>query len=161
MAREVFLHEFVNFLQLGSIAADANAATEFPDDPCFLLDPNAWIGDTAATANASGHKEGFTNISQCDGETVAGFNGQGSKTSFTGDIPGVVCDKSGAELHEDTMTNVSYNADTQYNLYSVSKKLKEGWKLESDDDSITLRKNGMEIKTSLKRWKISSKNPPK
>jgi hypothetical protein len=57
----------------------------------------------------------------------------------------MMCDKCGNELHEATLQDVTHLPDGKFNLFSLSKLLKQGWKLTGDKMSIKLAKDTQEM----------------
>jgi gag-polypeptide of LTR copia-type len=64
----------------------------FPNHQDLLLQPNIWIGDSAATVHMSPHEEGMINIKNIRGGITVG-NGETMVTKKIGDIPCDICDK--------------------------------------------------------------------
>ena len=61
------------------------------------------------------------------------------KTSVAiGDIPGVVCNNQGNQVLPVKMTNIALVPDCTFNLFSFSKRLKQGWLLEGDANTLEL-----------------------
>ena len=52
------------------------------------------------------------------------------------DIPGTMCDKDGNELNQGTLKNVNLLPTGKFNLFSLSKMLRLGWKMGGDDTEI-------------------------
>jgi hypothetical protein len=64
--------------------------------------------------------------------------GAADNQTKTGDINGKACNKNGIEYAELTMEGVNYSSEYNFNLFSISKSLKNGWKLNGDANCITL-----------------------
>ena len=67
-------------------------------------------------------------------------------STFTIDIPGQFMTKDGGIGISATLTDVSFNANINYNLLSVSQMLTNGWKITSGDvKSIIMADNSGDI----------------
>eukprot|EP00957_Ditylum_brightwellii_P160936 12253126-Ditylum_brightwellii.AAC.1 len=53
-------------------------------------------------------------------------DGQVKGTSMIGDIPGVICNKNGTKMDGCKITEVKYYKDNVYNLFSLTKRQKNG-----------------------------------
>ena len=120
----------------------------FPMMQELLSDPNVWIGDTGATIHMTSHVGGLSNI--CDAkqsDLVTMGNMKVEKASKIGDLAGMVCDNTGNELGKTMVKDVAYIPTCGYNLFSITKLLKEGtWTLIGSKNNLTLKKNdGREI----------------
>jgi hypothetical protein len=106
------------------------------------MDPNIWIGDTAATVHMTPHEEGMVNMKNTRGGITVG-NGEVMVAKKTGDIPCELCDRHGNLVHSGRITDVALIKSCPFNLFSVTKMMREGWKLSGDgDNGITLSKGG-------------------
>ncbi len=61
-----------------------------------LNSPNMWVGDTGVTKHSTKHKQGEINARPSISKTK-GIYGQAVKPSMEVDLPGIYCDKSGAD----------------------------------------------------------------
>jgi hypothetical protein len=110
----------------------------FPDNQAILMDPNVWIGDTAATLTP--HEEGMVNMKNIRGGITVG-NGEVMVAKETGDIPCELCDRHGNLVRSGKITEVALIKNCPFNLFSVTIMMKEGWKLSGDSEvGITLSK---------------------
>ena len=118
----------------------------FPTEVGLLKDPNVWIYDTAATNDFTPHKQGLTNLRQAaaDDGVVVG-NGASANTEMYGDLPAIWCDKHGNEQQDLLMQGVGWTPRTAFNLFSASKRWKQGWSSGSDKKGFWVEKNGMRI----------------
>jgi hypothetical protein len=102
----------------------------FPTDQAILLDPNVWIADTAATVHNMPHSVGMTNLCDADkSDAITMGNGISEKAVKIADIKGTMCDKHGVEIAVAKMTDVTFIPTGKYNLFSLTKMMKGGWKL--------------------------------
>ena len=122
------------------------AATDSP-----LADPNVWAVDSGATNDTTAHEIGMTikkmaseedNIMDASGNNVSG------KT--VGDLKGVIYNKQGKELHDTTIKELVYVPESSFNLFSLSKRLENGWKLGGDAKVIWLEKDDYKIMFDIK-----------
>ena len=123
---------------------------EFPMTIKLLKDPNVWVADSGASCDQTGSIEGAVNVrqaSETDKITVA--NGSVSTTEKLIDIPNWVCDKNGNKLQRTRLKNVKYLTNAAYNLFSLTKKLCDGWKLRRYAESITITKGDHELKFDI------------
>ena len=116
---------------------------KFPDKVQLLNDPNIWIGDTAATVHMTPYSMGMikqTGNGNKQGITVG--NGTQEETVMQGTIKGNLVNKNGMKMGVAMLTDVSYAPTMKFNLCSLSKLMVNGWKMEGDANSITMRKQG-------------------
>ena len=111
----------------------------FPDDVKILYDPNIWIADSGNTADNTGHKEGIevTRKGSAADATIIG-DGKAIKAEVVGKLRGTICNKFGEEIQPATLNNVKYVPDGRFNLFSLTKRMRVGWKLSGDKDAIKL-----------------------
>jgi hypothetical protein len=123
----------------------------FPTDQAILLDPNVWIADTAATVHNMPHSVGMTNLCDADkSDAITMGNGISEKAVKIADIKGTMCDKHGVEIAVAKMTDVTFIPTGKYNLFSLTKMMKGGWKLNGDDNTIYLMKDDKTIVFDIK-----------
>ena len=113
----------------------AGAITEEKD---VLSDPNVFIGDTGASNHATNNKRGATNIKEGYGATT-GITGSSIQSSMLFDLECVHCNKNGKEIMLITFTNVNHIAGGNYNLASLPRMMKSGWKMTGDSKCITMQ----------------------
>jgi len=119
----------------------------FPGNQDLLKDPNLWIGDTGCSSHMTPYKQGLNAEALNKGDTE-GFkmgNGLVEKVKSVGSLIGTVCNKHGQMLNQVKFTDVSYMPQGEFNLFSITKMMNEGWKLAGDKQKIVLRKNGHEL----------------
>jgi hypothetical protein len=83
------------------------------------------------------------------GGGVVTSSGLELKPQGKGKLPITVCDKTGRELANMTMSNVKYIPEQCFNLMSISKMQRNGWKLDGGNDFLRVSKNGNEIKFDI------------
>jgi hypothetical protein len=111
----------------------------------MLLQPDIWIGDTAATVHMSPHEQGMINIKNTRGGITVG-NGEVMIAKKQGNIPCEICDKYGNTLKTGIITDVALTKGSPFNLFSLTKMMKQGWTLGGDKmKGITLKKEGKEL----------------
>ena len=76
-------------------------------------------------------------------------------TTKIGALSGIMVDKNGNELSHLKLSEVSFAPAAAYNLFSVSKRVNEGWTLKSElttdgDTSLVLERNGARIVFDIK-----------
>eukprot|EP00957_Ditylum_brightwellii_P078036 5931877-Ditylum_brightwellii.AAC.1 len=107
----------------------------------LLKDPNVWIGDTGASCDSTGSHLTMINkrmTAPNDGVTMP--NNEVRKASMIADIQGIICDKNGNQLDHCKITNVKYCKGNAYNLFSITKHLKNGWTLHGNSSAIWVTK---------------------
>lgn len=70
-------------------------------------------------------------------------DGSSMGVATIGNIKGMIVNKCGQHVGKAMLTDVTYLPHGWFNLFSVTKLQKEGWKLSGDEESIWLQKNGM------------------
>ena len=102
----------------------------FVRDLSILQDPNVWVGDTGASCNSTGYDYGMYDIKKAtNGEGIMMGNAQRERTIQTGSISGTVCNKYGKELYHAKIDDVSYTPGAAFNLFSIGRKLMQGWNI--------------------------------
>jgi hypothetical protein len=97
----------------------------------MLLQPGIWIGDTAATVHMSPHQEGMVNMKN----TLGGMNvsiGEVMVAKKTGDIPCEIMDEYENPLKTCVIKDVALAKGSPFNLFSLTKMMKQGWRLGGD-----------------------------
>lgn len=118
----------------------------FPKSIDLLRDPNVWVGDTGATTHSTPFKAGMMNKRKANAEdNVTVGSGANVKAGMIGDIPGTIHDQYGKEVTTATLKDVTYLEGGRFNLYSMTRKMKEGWNLGGNKDSMWLERNGAKI----------------
>jgi hypothetical protein len=120
----------------GMAAVDGNrceillSSMTFPKKQALLSDRNIWIGDTSAMQHMTLCKDGMTNVKRATSEDkVTVGNGSIEKTTEIGDLPGVICNQNGKKLAKTILKDVAIVPSSKYNLFSLTKAIKDGWEL--------------------------------
>jgi hypothetical protein len=137
--------------EIANAAVDTNTGYEFifcslsfPDDPRILLEANIFIADSAASVDMTGHKEGMYRL-QSISTVFQGTGGKPAQATAVGDIETMHCDNKGREIMPVSLHRVHYTPDIPWNLISITKRMKSGWRMEGDyENGIILRKDGVE-----------------
>jgi len=115
---------------------------EEPDISDLLNDPNVWIADTGASSDSSPYLEKLENSVKVErGRGVTNADGGAPRIEEEGEAPGMVCDKFGVPQMQVRMMGVKGVPGNKFNLCSLSKRLKDGWKLQGDEAMIVLEKD--------------------
>jgi hypothetical protein len=118
----------------------------FPKKQALLSDRNVWIGDTGATQHMTAYRDCMMNIKRATSEDrVTVGNGNVEKTKEIGDLPGVICDQNGNKLTKTILKDVAIVPSSKYNLFSLTKAMKDGWELIGRKNRLTLKKGGQEV----------------
>jgi hypothetical protein len=99
-----------------------------PEHEDLLANHNIWIGDTAATVHMTPHNDGMTNVTNMSGHITVG-NGQTMKTTKTGNIMCEIKNKKDNTTKSGLLTDVCLTKSSPFNLFSLTKMMKSGWKL--------------------------------
>ena len=95
----------------------------------LLADPNVWIADSGATSDTMAHEVGFSNkktASAIDNITDASGNNVSGET--VGDLKGInYLRQARRELKSATMKDLVHIPSSSFNLFSLSKRLEDGW----------------------------------
>ena len=112
----------------------------------MLSDPNIWIGDTGATCDSTAFSENMINVKEPNnGDNITYGHGEETKPKMIGGISGTVCDKEGNELGNVRLNKVKYMPEGNFNLFSITRRLKEGWQLGGHGKSIWIQKGDQKI----------------
>ena len=113
----------------------------------LLRDPDIWIADTGASNHSTWSDHGAENVR----ETGLSAQGQWGKVQKMkeGNIEAVFCDKNGNEYFEAKLVGVGLAKEMNYNLFSLSKLMQDGWKLSGDVRAMQLTKGQATIKFDI------------
>ena len=125
---------------IGELLCMGMTRPTFPNVLKLLQDPCVWIGDTGATRHMTRHNIGPTNQQKPNGSRATMGNGHVEKASVVGDIFGTVCDKHGEQLGPVSMADVAVIPKLAYNMFSMTKMMRQGWKLGSNKEAMWLSK---------------------
>lgn len=123
------------------IAAVASQRIQFPTNHDILRSPNILIGDTAATVHIVKYPIGMSKLEPAEGNAgVRMGNDAVEQPKDVGQLAGMVCNKFGNQLNRVTIQDVTVISSAGYNLFSISKMLKQGWKLTGDEELLEITK---------------------
>ena len=95
--------------------------------------------------------DGMTNLHYAEkSDAITMGNKISEKAIKIADINGVMCDKHGVEIAKAIMQDVTLLPAGKYNLFSLTKMMKKGWKLSGDDNAIVLTINDKTIAFDIK-----------
>jgi len=100
-----------------------------------------WIANTGATVHSSPYKQGMENI--CKPQTADAImmgNGKDGKAALIGDLKVTMCNKQGVILGTGMIRDVVHRHTGCFNLFSVTKLIKDGWALGADKSALWLTK---------------------
>jgi hypothetical protein len=106
------------------------------------MDPNIWIADTGATVHFTSNVKLAQDWKQKTDNTVVEMrNEQKEEMTKSGKVTSTVKNCEGGIQGNITLSDVMLLPNGCYNLISITKVMKSGWKLEGDENMITLRKH--------------------
>eukprot|EP00957_Ditylum_brightwellii_P186014 14162177-Ditylum_brightwellii.AAC.1 len=62
----------------------------------------------------------------------------------------MVCDCNGNSLFKSSMKNIKYCKENRYNLFSLTKQMKNGWLLHGNNDALWITKSGHKVKFDIR-----------
>ena len=110
----------------------------------ILRDPNVWIADTGATRDSTFDDSGMKGIEDTKKKITMG-KGKPVSSSKMGDLKVKVHNKFGEELFNARMQKVAHVPEVNFNLFSLTQRMKQGWELGRNDESIWLDKGKKRI----------------
>ena len=111
----------------------------FPDSHKLLMQPSIWIGDTVATMEMTPHNIGMVNKHAAkESVSIIKGNKQVKKSIAIGDIPSMICNNQGVQIVKAMMKDLALVPDCTFNLFSISKQLKQGWKFSGSNYVLVL-----------------------
>ena len=123
----------------------------FPKTMTLLEDPDVWIADSAATVDSTPCSHGIKNITQPEeSEAITMGNGDAEGPSMIGNISGTICDQFGNERQQVCIKRVRVLPNGKYNLFSITKRIANGWTLGGDKDSMWLSKGNEKVVFDIK-----------
>ena len=115
----------------------ASNIRSFSSDDAILKDPNIFIADTGATSDTTPHLIGISNMKDTTKmDCITDVSGNSIKGNKVGKLKGVICDKYGNEEKSVTIKDMVHMPGSSFNLFSITKRLEEGWKLGGDSNKI-------------------------
>jgi hypothetical protein len=113
----------------------------FPDDIKILKDPNIWVSNSRATCDMTPYAGGVKKDKNMDPTSIVGIMGSGS-LKMIGDFSTVMCDKYGNEKVKLKFKTVAVVPDYAFNLFSLTKRLKNSWVISGNKNCLILTKKG-------------------
>ncbi len=90
--------------------------------------------------------KGLSNLrAAASGDTVKMGNNSVEQATQIGDMSGMICDKEGCAIGRTTVRDVALVPKCGYNLFSITKLLKDNWILSGSTKNLTLKKGNQEI----------------
>jgi hypothetical protein len=110
-----------------------------------INDPNVWIGDTGATMHNTAYIECSTNHRNATAsDHIVGVTGPPAEAKWIVDIQCQVVNEGAVKYIK--LKDVAYVPDSQYNLFSLTKLMTNGWNLVGDRDvGIIMSKGGVKL----------------
>jgi Arginine methyltransferase-interacting protein, contains RING Zn-finger len=141
----------------GEWATLSEELTTLPDSFELLKDPEIWIGDSGASRHSTFSPIGFYNRRSGDeDDRITVGNGETINPDAIGDLKVTVCNKHGVKMSDAVIQDVIYSKVTRFNMFSITKCIKKGWKLTGDSEcGLILTKDGVEVRFDIK---ISTKS---
>ena len=84
----------------------------------------------------------MTNWDSKSAVTITHGNGSSAKADKKGDLSGVICNTYGEEIQPVTLKGVKYVPDSEYNLFSISQRVKHGWEVGGNKETGLFLKKG-------------------
>jgi hypothetical protein len=105
----------------------------YRDNTVNVLDPTIWIADTEASVHSTSNLTLTTDWQNPTSKTVVVMgNGEKEKVVKSWCIKGIVKDKDNKNQGRMSLCKVVYLPKGKYNLFSVTKVMRSGWKLEGN-----------------------------
>jgi hypothetical protein len=121
---------------VGDIGGGATLGEEpstLPDSFELLKDPEIWIGDSGASRHSTFSPIGFYNHKNGDAEDrIMVGNGETIDPDAIRDLKVTVCNKHGVQMTDAVVKDVIYSKVARFNMFSITKCIKNGWKLTGD-----------------------------
>jgi hypothetical protein len=134
------------------LLATSDGLMSFPLSQKMLTDIDVWVADSAASVHTSPHDDGMTDVEEAtDEDAITVGNGASVEAVKIGKISGMICDKHGNELNATTLLEVTHLPEGKFNLFSLSKMMKDGWTLGGNyATGITIQKGNKKVTFDLK-----------
>ena len=115
----------------------------------LLQSTNIWGGHLVASLPCTHNRCRGSNILKGSGAGTTGAHGEAMTASNIMDIAGTWCNKFGKEQLKAILKDVQYNPKSNFNLFSVGKAIKEGWKLGGDQEGLVLMKDSEKLEFNM------------
>jgi hypothetical protein len=113
----------------------------FPALQEFLLDPNVWIADTGAMVHTTPYKADMVKHRPANrGDAITMGNGASEEASINETLKGTNHDKHRNEVEPANLDKVRHLPRGRFNLFSVTKLMKQRWTLGGDVKALWLDK---------------------
>ena len=117
----------------------------------LLEDPNVFIGDTGASSDTTSSDLGFRNARKASrSDSITDASGHDLSGKTVGDVSGHVCDKFGSEINYATIKEMVHTPNAGYNLFSITKRLDDGWELKGNSQAIWIEKGVHKVVFDIK-----------
>ena len=117
---------------------DLALAMSVPASLQILKSEDIWIGDTGASNHCTFSNIGIYNTQYTGTSTTVGASGGGLEPKYHGDLHVIACNKEGMTYGKFKLKGVSYSNQYNFNLFSISRVVEQGWKLSGDKECLTL-----------------------
>ena len=122
----------------------------FPDTAKLLSDPNIMIADTGVTFDLMCHTKGIVKKKKASkNDVIAEANGAYMMPTEIVNLPVTQIEKNGQEVQYLYLKYVTLNPHLTYNLFSVTKRMKYGWKLYGVDTVLGLKKGSRKVEFDI------------
>ena len=121
-----------------------------PSRVALLQNANIWVGDSGASAHCTNNRHGNSNIHEGSGTGIIGAHGKAMTASSIMDIAGTWCNKFGEEQLKANEKNVQNIPKANFNLFSIGKAIKKGWKLSGNQEELVLMKGSAKLVFNVK-----------
>ena len=116
-----------------------------PAKVTILQSTNIWVGDLGVSVHCTNDRTGGINIHE--GSSIGTMGGHGDATTA---ISIVDIAMFGKEQSIATLNDVQYNPKSNFNLFSIEKVIKEGWKLSGDKKGLVHMKDSAKLVCNIK-----------
>ena len=122
----------------------------FPDTSKLLSDPNIMIADTGATCYLMCNPEGIVKKKKAsNNDVITAANGEEMMPTEIVNLPVTQIDKNGKEVQDLELKDVNLNPHGTYNIFSVTRRIKYGWKFYGDDTVLGLKKGSIKVEFDI------------
>ena len=116
----------------------------------MLSDPNIIIANTDATFDSTCHPKGIVKKKKSSkNDVITAANEAEIMSTEIGNLPVTQIDKNGQEVQDLKLKDVTLNPHGTYNIFSVTKRMKDGWKLYGDDIALGLKKRSRKVEFDI------------
>ena len=123
---------------------------KFPDSMRLLSDPNIWIADTGATTDSTGFDYGVIKTrAGTVNDQLMDASGKSMPSTVIGNLPVTKINCEGKEEENIVLQDVNVVPTAKYNLFSVTKRTKEGWELQGNKEALVLKKGNKIVKFDI------------